>query len=40
MRMEFSGPNDCDWLAALRAAWHIMQFHDQFLAPSGLRITG
>ena len=35
----FSGPEDCNCLAARQAVRHITQFYDQFLALSGLRAT-
>jgi DNA-binding MarR family transcriptional regulator len=34
-----SGPETCTCLAVRQAARHVTQFYDQFLAPSGLRIT-
>jgi DNA-binding MarR family transcriptional regulator len=39
MKDALSGPDDCNCLAVRRAARHITQFYDQFLAPSGLRAT-
>jgi DNA-binding MarR family transcriptional regulator len=39
MTSDWTNPAACNCLALRKAARHVTQFYDQFLAPSGLRST-